>query len=100
MFILIKNDTTRKTNLNAFLMCLDTGTAPAVGYSRTVTAVNVNDSALNGDWTLLQNQAAAGNIDLIAKGILDGRRHGLFINRVREHTRPTRPGWGRSRSRS
>jgi hypothetical protein len=78
VFVLIKNDSTRKTNLNSFLMCLDTGTAPAVGYSRTVTATNVNDSALNADWNLLQNQTAAGNIDLIAKGSLDGRQHGLL----------------------
>jgi len=77
-FPFIQNDTTRKTNLSAFLMCFDTGTAPAVGYSRTITATNVNDSALNTDWTLLQNQAAASNIDLIAKGTIDGKRHGLF----------------------
>src|SRR5947209_7989151 len=77
-FPLIQNDTTRKTNLNAFLMCFDTGTAPAVGYSRSVTAANVNDSTINADWNLLQGQAAAGNIDLIAKGTLDGRRHGLL----------------------
>ena len=79
VFVLIKNDTTRKTNLNSFLMCLDTGTAPAVGYSRTLTGANVNDSVLNADWTLLQSQAAAGNIDLIAKGTIDGRRHGLLF---------------------
>jgi len=78
VFPLIKNDTTRKTNLNSFLMCLDTGAAPAVGYSRTVNATNVNDSALNADWNVLQGQAGTGNIELIAKGTLDGHRHGLL----------------------
>ncbi|MFL6514255.1 MAG: beta-propeller fold lactonase family protein [Chthoniobacterales bacterium] len=79
VFVLIKNDTTRKTNLNSFLMCLDTGSAPAIGYSRTITSANVNDPALNTDWNLLQSQAGAGNIDLIVKGTLDGRRHGLLF---------------------
>ena len=72
------NDTTRKTNLSAFLLCFDTGMAPAVGYSRTVSAANVNDSGLNADWNLLQSQAAANNIDLIVKGTIDGKRHGLL----------------------
>ncbi|HJT80089.1 MAG TPA: beta-propeller fold lactonase family protein, partial [Chthoniobacterales bacterium] len=74
----IMNDATRKTNLSAFLLCFDTGTAPAVGYSRTVRSTNVNDSALNADWNLLQSQAAVNNIDLIVKGTIDGRLHGLL----------------------
>ena len=37
-FPLIRNDTARKTNLNAFLMCLDTGVAPTAGYTRTDAA--------------------------------------------------------------
>jgi YVTN family beta-propeller protein len=77
-FPFIQNDDTRKTNLSAFLMCFDTGTAPALGYSRTIGASNVNDSALNADWSLLQSQAAASNVDLIAKGTMDGKRHGLL----------------------
>ena len=78
VFTNFRKDSVRKTNLNAFLMCFDTGTAPAVGYTRTVTQTNVNDSGLNGDWNLLQSQAAAGNIELIVKGTIDGRRHGLL----------------------
>src|SRR5437763_16016516 len=34
------NNTTIKNNLSAFVQCLDTGTAPCVGYSRTVTPAN------------------------------------------------------------
>ena len=60
-------------------MCFDTGTAPAVGYSRTVFSTNVNDSALTADWSPLQGQAAAGNIELVAKGTLDGNLYGLFV---------------------
>jgi hypothetical protein len=94
VFVLIKNDTTRKTNLNSFLMCLDTGTAPAVGYSRTVTSANVNDSALNTDWNLLQSQAAANNVDLIAKGMIDGRPHGLLYQPASNNYTSDRTGLG------
>ena len=94
VFPLIRNDTTRKTNLNAFLMCLDTGTAPAVGYSRTVHSDNVNDSTLNADWSLLQGQAAAGNIDLIAKGTIDGKRRGLWYQPASSTYRSDKTGLG------
>ena len=92
-FPFIQNDTT-KTNLSAFLLCFDTGTAPAVGYSRTVVSTNVNDSALNTDWTLLQNQAAASNIDLIAKGTIDGKRHGLLFQPASSTYKSDRIGLG------
>jgi DNA-binding beta-propeller fold protein YncE len=68
-----------RTNLNAFMLCFDTGTAPAVGYTRTIAATNVNDGSLTSDWSLLEAQAAAGtNIDLIVKGTINGQRHGLL----------------------
>ncbi len=65
-----------KTNLSSFLQCFDNGTAPAVGYTRTLVATNVNMPALLDDWTLLENQAAVSNIELIVKGTIDGIRHG------------------------
>ncbi|MDQ2659886.1 MAG: hypothetical protein M3Y03_05650, partial [Verrucomicrobiota bacterium] len=77
VFVNFRNDVTRKNNLSAFLMCFETGVAPAVGYTRTVSGLNLNDSATNADWTLLQGQAVAGNADLIVKGTIDGKRHGL-----------------------
>lgn len=72
------NDTIRKRNLSAFVQCFDTGTAPAVGYTRTVTSANVNNSAIISDWALLENQAAVGNIELIIKGVIDGQQRGLL----------------------
>ncbi len=72
------DDTTRKRNLEAFVLCFDTGTAPAVGYSRTVTVSNLTAEPLTNDWNLLEGQAAASNIDLIAKGTIDGRQRGLL----------------------
>jgi hypothetical protein len=69
---------TEKTDIAAFLLCFDTGTAPAVGYTRTLTAANVTSSPVQSDWTTLQQQAAAGNIDLIGRGTLGGVLHGLL----------------------
>jgi hypothetical protein len=85
-------DTVRKRNLSAFLLAFDTGTAPAVGYGRTLTAANVNDATVTQDWTLLQNQAAAGNIDLIVKGTIDGQRHGLLYRPSSGDYLPDRTG--------
>jgi YVTN family beta-propeller protein len=73
------NDSVRKSNVQAFVLCFDTGMAPAVGYSRTLTATNVTSASITNDWNLLEAQAAAGtNIDLIVKGTIDGRRRGLL----------------------
>jgi hypothetical protein len=64
-------------DISAFLLSFDSGTAPAVGYTRTITAANYNTAPVQSDWTTLQNQAAAGSIDLIARGTLGGILHGL-----------------------
>lgn len=69
------NDTTRKRNLSAFVQCLDTGTAPAVGYARTLAATT--RSAGEADWTLLEAQARAGNIDLVARAQFGSETRGL-----------------------
>jgi hypothetical protein len=78
VFANINSNTVVKNNLAAFVECFDTGTAPAVGYSRTITAANVGTAATN-DWALLESQAAAlTNIDLIAKGTVNGHVRGLL----------------------
>ncbi|HEX5735088.1 MAG TPA: beta-propeller fold lactonase family protein [Blastocatellia bacterium] len=88
------NDTVRKTNLTAFLLCFDTGMAPAVGYARTVTAANVNNTAVTNDWTLLEGQAVAGNIDLIVKGTVNGQRMGLLYRPASNDYQTDRTGVG------
>jgi hypothetical protein len=65
-----------KRNLSAFVMCLDTGTAPAVGFTRSVRAANL--SSVSPEWTTLQSQAVAGNIDLVIHADMDGERHALL----------------------
>jgi YVTN family beta-propeller protein len=63
-----------QADVAAFLISFDTGTAPAVGYTRTVTSANVTgDPTIASDWALLQSQATIGNIDLICQGTIQGQ---------------------------
>ncbi|MSU58864.1 MAG: hypothetical protein EXS35_11985 [Pedosphaera sp.] len=79
VFGVFASDNTLKSNIQAFVLCFDTGTAPAVGYSRTVFAANVATAGISNDWSLLEAQAAVlTNINLVVKGTVDGRRRGLL----------------------
>jgi len=69
---------TEKTDMAAYMVAFDTGTAPAVGYTLTLTAATVNGRTVLGQWTTLQAQATAGNIDLIVRGTVGGKIHGLL----------------------
>jgi len=71
-----------QTQLNAYMLCFDTGMAPAAGYTRTVTAANVNNSGVVSDWATLESQAAGLNNDLIVKGTIQGKVHGLLYQPV------------------
>ena len=68
----------QKTDIISYLLCFDTGTAPAVGYTITLTAANVIGQKQQMDWATLQSQAAAVNIDLIARGTIQGQISGLL----------------------
>jgi hypothetical protein len=69
---------TQKLDMSAYELCFDTGTAPAAGYTRTLTAANVTGAPIQSDWATLQSQAAAGNIDLIGRGTIQSQLHGLL----------------------
>jgi YVTN family beta-propeller protein len=70
---------TIRSNINAFVQCFDTGTAPAVGYARTLTAASIDTASVSNDWNLLESQAALlTNINLVIKGTIDGFQHGLL----------------------
>jgi YVTN family beta-propeller protein len=71
-----------QTQLNAYELCFDTGTPPAVGFTITITAANVNNSQVVSNWATLESQATAGNIDLIVKGTIQGQVHGLLYDPV------------------
>ena len=82
-FRTFKNDATRKRNLAAFMQCFDTGTAPSVGYTRTLQAATLTVGA--ADWTLLESQAASGtSSDLVVRIAASGGRQSFFY----------RPGMG------
>lgn len=70
-----------KRDLDAFVQCFDTGMAPAVGYARTARPDNIARADLLRDWDLLENQARPpANIDLVAKGVIGGRRRGFLFH--------------------
>lgn len=77
VFANIRNDTTIKNNLAAFVQCFDTGTAPAVGYTRTINAGNLSSTSISNDWSLLESQAALTNVDLVVHGTFNGQLRGL-----------------------
>src|SRR5439155_793392 len=71
-------------DVEAFILCFDTGMAPAVGYSVTVVASNVTAANVSNVWSLLEAQSRSvqaniTNIDLIIKGTLDSVRHGFVF---------------------
>ncbi len=65
-------------DIAAFELCFDTGTAPAVGYTRTLTSANVTSTSAQSDWATLQSQTGLGNSDLIGRGTIQGRVEGLL----------------------
>ena len=69
---------TEMLDLEAFTLVFDTGTVPTVGYTRTLTAKTVVEAPVEADWATLQSQAGLGNIDLIGRGTIQGKAHGLY----------------------
>lgn len=74
-FVSIQDDATIIGNLTAFLLCFDTGTKPAVGYSVTISQESMSEPSILDAWRLLETQASGGGratIDLIAKADFGG----------------------------
>lgn len=67
-------------DVSAFVQCFDTGTAPAVGFSRTVSSVNRSETALLADLGILEARANAGDCDVIARGKIGGVDKTLLWN--------------------
>ncbi len=68
----------QRRDVEAFLHAFDTGMAPAVGYQVTVDAVNKNVPIVVARIDTLMDQADAGNIDLVVKGIVGGIPRGYL----------------------
>ncbi len=67
-----------KDDLVTFLLSDDTGTAPAVGYQFVLNQANAASPQFGADMTLVTTRAAAGDLDLVAHGLVDGRLVGLL----------------------
>lgn len=66
----------QRTDVEAFMLSFDTGTAPTVGVQQTVDAQNRNDAAVVARIALLVARADLGDIDLVVKGRLNGEARG------------------------
>lgn len=73
VFEALSKDAKKKRMLERFLLAFDTGTAPAVGWSKLADARNATSAALVSYLTVMAAQAAAGHIDLVARGRVLGR---------------------------
>ena len=65
-------------DIATFLMSLDTGTAPAVGYQFAVNQSNAGSASVVADAVLLTSRAEAGDLDLTAHGFIDGVATGML----------------------
>jgi len=81
-------------DIATFLMSLDTGTAPAVGYRFVVDQSNAASASVAADAALLTARAAAGDLDLTAHGLLDGVETGLLYVPAALHFVSDRAGVG------
>jgi hypothetical protein len=87
-------DTTRKRNLSAFMHCFETGTAPAVGYTRSVHAGNV--AAAGPEWAVLEAQAtgASATIDVVVRLLVEGRRRAFLYRPATNDYLSDQTGYG------
>ncbi|MGC6488461.1 MAG: hypothetical protein ACON4Z_12505, partial [Planctomycetota bacterium] len=67
-------------DIATYLMAFDTGTAPLVGFERVVSPSTVADPQLLADAQLLKARAQAGDIDLTARGVVDGVEVGMLYD--------------------
>lgn len=67
-------------DVTAFVLCFDTGTALTVGYGPTATAANKAGAPVLADIALLEARAAAGDCDLIVRGLLGGQQRALLYS--------------------
>ncbi len=65
--------TQQKADLSAYMLSFDTGTAPAVGHTVTLSRASLGNAQFQSDWTTLEQQAQAGNIGLVVHGTINGR---------------------------
>jgi len=99
-YVLDNLETIEELNdVTSFLLCFDTGTAPTVGFSRTLTRTTATDPGIAAQLDTLESQASASACDTIARGRTAGQwRQWTWdpvTRRYRDGTTAT-GGWSRT----
>lgn len=66
-------------DVTAYVLCFDTGTAPAVGYGTSVKTTNKNDTSVLSDIATLEARALTADCDLIVRGVIGGQERALLF---------------------
>lgn len=74
------NSDSERRDVEAYVLALDTGIAPSVGFQVTVNEINKSVSATTQSLMLLMSQADKGNSELVVKGIFQGQARGFFYS--------------------
>lgn len=86
----LATNTSAKNKLRAFVEAFDTGTAPTVGYARTVDGANWQQHDVAADRALLQARAQLGDCGLALRGHVDGLETGFAFDPVTQRFVPSR----------
>ncbi len=78
------SNTQQFADVKAFILTLDTGTAPAVGYEVTATVENRTAIPVQIDIAELENQAARGSCEVVVRGLLHGRQRQFYLDYANE----------------
>ncbi|MHA3772830.1 hypothetical protein ACXR0O_14955 [Verrucomicrobiota bacterium sgz303538] len=74
----------------AFVLCFDSGTFPAVGYSRTVNSGSSTLATVANDISLLEGQAVLGRNALVVQGVIGGATRSFHYDAVTRRYRSDR----------
>ncbi len=72
-----RNDQERR-DVEAYVLALDTGIAPSVGFQVTVNDATKSATATTSNIMLLMSQAEKKNVELVIKGIFQTQTRGFF----------------------
>ncbi len=74
----------------AYVLCFDTGTAPTVGDSRSITLFNAADAAAS--FARHEAQSIAGASDLVVRGMIAGQRRSFLFDPLSQRYLPDAAG--------
>jgi DNA-binding beta-propeller fold protein YncE len=83
-----------KDDLEAYMLSIDTGTAPVVGFTVDVNAASLAMPQTEMNVMTLMAQNVMGNCDVIAKGSMLGHERALLYDRTMDMFMADDPAWG------